>query len=69
MTAFPAFLQHALLAGTAIAAVCGLTGYFLVLRAQVFTGDVLSHVAFTGALGALVLGYDLTGGRRNRVPA
>jgi zinc/manganese transport system permease protein len=36
-----------------------LTGYFLVLRAQVFTGDALSHVAFTGALAALALGYDL----------
>jgi zinc/manganese transport system permease protein len=59
MTTLPAFMQHALLAGTAIAAACGLTGYFLVLRAQVFTGDVLSHVAFTGALGALALGYDL----------
>jgi zinc/manganese transport system permease protein len=34
-------------------------GYFLVLRAQVFTGDALSHVAFTGALAALALGYDL----------
>ncbi|WP_127361078.1 metal ABC transporter permease [Actinacidiphila soli] len=53
------FFQHALLAGTAIAAAAGLTGYFLVLRAQVFTGDALSHVAFTGALAALALGYDM----------
>jgi zinc/manganese transport system permease protein len=53
------FFQHALLAGTAIAAAASLTGYFLVLRAQVFTGDALSHVAFTGALAALALGYDL----------
>lgn len=53
------FFQHALLAGTAIAAAAGLTGYFMVLRAQVFTGDALSHVAFTGALAALALGYDL----------
>ncbi|QIQ01013.1 metal ABC transporter permease [Streptomyces liangshanensis] len=52
------FFQHALLAGTAIAAAAGLIGYFLVLRAQVFTGDALSHVAFTGALAALALGYD-----------
>ncbi|MET9480095.1 metal ABC transporter permease [Streptomyces sp. NPDC006638] len=52
------FFQHALLAGTAIAAAAGLVGYFLVLRAQVFTGDALSHVAFTGALAALALGYD-----------
>lgn len=53
------YFQHALLAGTAIAAASGLVGYFLVLRAQVFTGDALSHVSFTGALGALALGYDL----------
>ncbi|MFC5666027.1 metal ABC transporter permease [Kitasatospora misakiensis] len=54
-----AFFQHALLAGTAIALAAGLVGYFLVLRAQVFTGDTLSHVAFTGAMAALAGGYDL----------
>ena len=53
------FFQHAFLAGTAIAAACGLVGYFLVLRAQVFTGDALSHVAFTGAMAALAFGVDL----------
>ncbi|MER6573737.1 metal ABC transporter permease [Streptomyces sp. NPDC001093] len=53
------FFLHALLAGTAIAAACGLVGYFLVLRAQVFTGDALSHVAFTGAMAALAFGADL----------
>ncbi len=53
------FMRHAFLAGTAIAASCGLVGYFVVLRAQVFTGDALSHVAFTGALAALALGLDL----------
>jgi zinc/manganese transport system permease protein len=52
------FFAHALLAGIAIAAACGLVGYFLVLRAQIFTGDALSHVAFTGALGALAFGVD-----------
>ena len=53
------FFAHALLAGTGIALAAGLVGYFLVLRAQVFTGDALSHVAFTGALGALAAGVDL----------
>ncbi|MEV0410694.1 metal ABC transporter permease [Streptomyces sp. NPDC050448] len=53
------FFLHAFLAGTAIAAASGLVGYFLVLRAQVFTGDALSHVAFTGAMAALAFGYDL----------
>ncbi|MBO0771726.1 MAG: metal ABC transporter permease [Actinobacteria bacterium] len=53
------FMQHAFVAGTGIAAACGLAGFFLVLRAQVFTGDALSHVAFTGALAALAAGIDL----------
>ena len=29
------------------------------LRSQVFSGDALSHAAFTGALGALAVGVDL----------
>ncbi|MBY8886331.1 metal ABC transporter permease [Streptomyces sp. PTM05] len=53
------FFLHAVLAGGAIAVAAGLTGYFLVLRAQIFTGDALSHTAFTGALAALALGWDL----------
>ncbi len=52
------FMRNAFLAGTLIALACGLAGYFLVLRAQVFTGDALSHVAFTAALGALAFGLD-----------
>ena len=52
------FMQHAFLAGTAVALAAGLVGYFLVLRAQVFTADALSHVAFTGALAALAAGVD-----------
>jgi zinc/manganese transport system permease protein len=52
------FMQHAYLAGTAVALAAGLVGYFLVLRAQVFTADALSHVAFTGALAALAAGLD-----------
>lgn len=52
------FMQHALLAGIPIAALAGVVGYFMVLRSQVFTGDALSHVAFTGALLALAFGMD-----------
>jgi zinc/manganese transport system permease protein len=58
MLAHP-FMQHAFLAGTAIAMASGLVGYFVVLRSQVFSGDALSHAAFTGALGALAFGVDL----------
>ncbi len=53
------FLRYAFIAGGAIAAAAGLVGYFVVLRSQVFTGDALSHVAFTGALAALAAGADL----------
>lgn len=52
------FMRHAFAGGTAIAAVAGPVGYFMVLRSQVFTGDALSHVAFTGALAALAAGLD-----------
>ncbi len=53
-----AFMRYAFLAGTAIALACGPVGYLLVLRGQVFTGDALGHVAFTGALAALAFGLD-----------
>lgn len=53
------FIQHAFIAGTAIALLSGLVGYFVVLRGQVFAGDALSHVAYAGALAALAAGVDL----------
>jgi zinc/manganese transport system permease protein len=52
------FMQHALIAGVPIAALAGVVGYFMVLRSQIFAGDALSHVAFTGALVALAFGVD-----------
>jgi zinc/manganese transport system permease protein len=52
------FFRNAFLAGTFIALACGVVGYFVVLRAQVFAGDALSHVAFTGALAAAAAGLD-----------
>jgi zinc/manganese transport system permease protein len=53
------FMRNAYLAGTPIALGCGLVGYFVVLRSQVFAGDALSHVAFTGALAAAASGFDI----------
>jgi zinc/manganese transport system permease protein len=52
------FFRSALLAGTFVAAACGVVGYFVVLRVQVFAGDALSHVAFVGAIAAAVVGVD-----------
>ena len=57
MFALP-FVRNALLAGSLIAVASGLLGYFIVLRAQVFAGDALSHFAFTGALAAAAVGAD-----------
>jgi zinc/manganese transport system permease protein len=57
MLAHP-FIRHAFLAGSAVAPAAGLTGYFLVLRSQVFTADALSHVAVAGAMAALAFGID-----------
>ena len=57
MLAYP-FVRYAFLAGSAVAPAAGLAGYFLVLRAQVFTADALSHVAVAGAMAALAFGVD-----------
>ena len=51
-------MRNALLAGTFVALACGVSGWFVVLRAQVFAGDALSHVAFPGALAAAAAGID-----------
>src|SRR5205814_4130808 len=56
------FFRSAFLAGSFVGLACGLVGYFVVLRAQVFAGDALSHVAFTGALGAAALGLNILAG-------
>src|SRR5947209_5806125 len=53
------FVRNAFLAGTAVALACGLVGHFVVLRAQVFAGDALTHVAFTGAIAAAAAGIDI----------
>ncbi|HET7591035.1 MAG TPA: metal ABC transporter permease [Solirubrobacterales bacterium] len=53
------FMRNAYLASSFVAAACGLVGYFVVLRSQVFAGDALSHVAFTGALAAAAAGVDV----------
>jgi zinc/manganese transport system permease protein len=51
------FMRRALLAGTSIALVSGFIGYYVIVRRLIFSTDVLSHVAFPGALGAILLGF------------
>ena len=56
------FMRTAFAAAGIAAAVAGIVGYFLVLRGQVFAGHALSHVGFTGATGAILVGLSpLTG--------
>jgi zinc/manganese transport system permease protein len=52
------FMRQALLAGTALAVVAGLVGYYVVLRHQAFAGESLSDVAFAGALAGAAFGLN-----------
>ncbi|MGI8863160.1 MAG: metal ABC transporter permease [Solirubrobacteraceae bacterium] len=52
------FVRNAYLSGTFIALACGVVGWFVVLRAQVFAADALSHVAFVGTIGAALSGVN-----------
>ncbi|HMA36057.1 MAG TPA: metal ABC transporter permease [Chloroflexia bacterium] len=53
-----AFLQNALLAGSAVAVVAAVVGYFLILRGLTFAGHALGHIGFAGAAGAVLLQVD-----------
>lgn len=52
------FMQHAFEAGTIVAIVAGIVGYFVVLRRSSFAAHALSHVGFAGAAGAVLVGID-----------
>jgi zinc/manganese transport system permease protein len=50
------FMVNALRAGTIVAIVAGLVGWFMVLRRQTFAGHTLAVIGFPGAAGAVLLG-------------
>jgi zinc/manganese transport system permease protein len=50
------FMQNAYLAGTLVAIIAGIMGYFMVLRSQSFAGHSLANVGFAGATGAFLFG-------------
>jgi len=52
------FMLHAFQAGTIVAIVAGLIGYFIVLRRSSFAAHALSHIGFTGAAGAVLIGIN-----------
>jgi zinc/manganese transport system permease protein len=52
------FMQNAFLAGTLVAIVAACVGYFVILRQVAFAGHALSHIGFSGAAGAVLVGVD-----------
>lgn len=52
------FIQNALLAGSLVAVVAALIGYFLIVRGLTFAGHALPNIGFAGAAGAVLLGLD-----------
>ena len=50
------FMQHAFEAGTIVAIVAGIVGYFVVLRRSSFAAHALSHIGFSGAAAAVLIG-------------
>jgi len=50
------FMQRAMIAGIAVAAVCAVIGVFIVQRGLAFLGDGLAHAAFGGIAIGLYLG-------------
>lgn len=49
-------MRNAFTAGTIAAITAGIVGYFLVIRHLAFAGHALSHISFTGAAGAGLIG-------------
>lgn len=50
------FMQHAFEAGTIVAIVAGIIGYFVVLRRSSFAAHAMAEIGFAGAAGAVLLG-------------
>jgi zinc/manganese transport system permease protein len=51
------FMVHALEAGTIVAVLAAVVGWYMVLRRQSFAGHTLSVMAFPGAAGAALAGW------------
>ena len=50
------FMQHAFAAGTIIAVLAAVVGYFVVLRGMTFASHTLANIGFAGAAGAVLVG-------------
>jgi zinc/manganese transport system permease protein len=61
LSAFP-FMVNALEAGTIVAVMAAVTGWFMVLRRQSFAGHTLSTMSFPGASAAALAGLPIAAG-------
>ncbi len=52
------FMQNALIAGSIVAIVAAVTGYFVIVRGLTFAGHALAQIGFAGAAAAILLGID-----------
>lgn len=52
------FMQHAFLAGTAVAVMCGALGVFVMARGLSFMAHAFSHIGFSGAAFAVFVGWN-----------
>ncbi|HWW53505.1 MAG TPA: metal ABC transporter permease [Acidimicrobiales bacterium] len=52
-----AFMRHAFVAGTVVALLAGVVGYFVVLRQSSFAAHALSEIGFAGASGGIAFGF------------
>src|SRR5438270_7676593 len=53
------FMQNAYLAGTIVAIMGGVIGYFVVVRRLAFATEALAHGGFAGATGAVLINQDV----------
>ena len=52
-----AFMRHAFVAGTIVAIIAGVVGYFVVLRQSSFAAHAMSEIGFAGASGGVAFGF------------
>lgn len=52
------FMVNAWVAGTIVAVIAGIVGFFVVLRGNAFLAHAVPHGAFAGAAGAVLVGLD-----------
>lgn len=52
------FIQNAFLAGTCVAIIAAVAGYFMIIRGLTFAGHALPNIGFAGAAAAVLLGIN-----------